>query len=613
MERYTRIKPKPFYYFKKRQPRGDTMKNVVLLTMFVLVLALPGLDSSVAEGSLPLLEAVELKKYDDHYMQGFPLPVLVKKDSTYEIEDRMVQIQIRPQKYRVYQKGGQMYGEKDYFLKVLVSIVLGDEDNPSKEFKSYLNFEVCPGDEGRLFWDHAGEDTADNAGRTFDQDHPLTVHDTYIKVTVKVTGFSGSLYPCTLGYDLYCESDSDCLYYMDTLTLLVTVEYTPGQKELQSSFEDANEYIQSANEYSAAGEFEKAKEEYEKAKAIYEEESDIEKADDVKEQIDFCDSYITGQEQLDEGMKLFKEAVDTEDYKEAIEKYEKARSYFERAKKEFDDVEDTAFSDMCQDQIDKCDDEIENLESVGALRNRLLYIIVIIVVIAGVGIGYNWLKKGKPQKAQGMMMLVVENTETGKTAVIHVSPFDKIGKVRQKAGTQLGIVPYEFVYQEKTCPPDQTVEECGLTDGDVAHIVPTRTKPEELETEQLDDTVVQVLKEREEPQEPEKVPPSEKRPRLIFENQAFYLTKDSTTIGRGEAADITIPDPKRFISRIHAKIYKDKGDYYIKDNDSANGTFIYKDGQHKKIKKMKLSDGDVIVLSYKPSRGAHITLKFKEP
>lgn len=585
------------------------MKNVVLLIILVLAVAFPGLDYSCAEDLLPLPESVELKKYDDHYMEGFPLPVLVKKDSTYELEDRMVQIQIRPQKYRVYQKGGQMYGEKDYFLKVLVSIVLGDEDNPSEEFKSYLNFEGCPGEKGRLFWDKAGEDAADNAGRTFDQDHPLIVHDAYIKVEVEVTGFSSSLYPCTLGYDLYCESDSDCLYYMDTLALLVTVAYTPGQKELQSSFEDAKEYVQSANEYTAAGEFEKAKEEYEKAKAIYEEESDIEKVDDIKEQIDFCDSYITGQEQFDEGMKLFKEAIDTEDYKEAIKKYENARSYFEMAKKEFDDVEDTAFSDMCQDQIDTCDDEIENLESVGALRNRLLYIIVVIIVIAGAGIGYNWLKKGNPQKGKGIK-LFVENTETGETAVIDVSPFDKIGKVRQKAGTKLGIVPYELVYQGEACPPHQTVEECGLTEDGVVHIVPTKPKPEEPE---LDDTVVQVpeeLKERE--LKLKEVPPSEKKPRLIFENQAFYLTKDSMTIGRGEAADITIPDPKRFISRIHAEIYKDKEDYYIKDNDSANGTFIYKGGQHKKIKKMKLSHGDVIVLSYKSSRGAHITLQFKE-
>lgn len=602
------------------------MKNGILMAVILgYALFLSGVTYSFAEMSLPFSEPVELIKYDDQYTQVLPLPILVKKGSTYEIEDRMVQIRIGPQKYRAYQKGGQIYGEKDYFQKVLVSIVLGDEDNPSREFKSYLNFEYCPGDEGRLFWDHAGEDEIDNAGKTFDQDHPLTVNDTYIKVTVKVVGFSHSLYPCTPGYDLYCESDSDCLYYIDILTLLVTVEYTPGQKELQSSFEDAKEHVESGNEYSMAGEFEKAKEEYEKAKALYDQAGDTEKGDDIQEQIDFCNSYITGQEKLDEGIKLFKEAADTEDYKKAIEKYKKARSYFEEAQKEFDAVEDTALSDRCEDHINNCDDEIENLESVGALRTRLLYIIVVIVVIAVVGIGYNWLKKGKPQKEKGTLMLTVENAETGETAVVRVSLYDKIGKVRQKAGTRLKIVPYEFVYHEKVCPPDHTVEECGLTEGDTVKIVPSkRIKPEkELETEQLDDTLVQKpeepiipeeredLEDLEELKELEKVPPPEKGPRLIFENQAFYLIKDSMTIGRGEAADITIPDPKRFISRIHAKIYKDEGDYYIKDNDSANGTFIYKDGQYKKIKKIKLSDGDVIVLSYKPSRGAHITLQFK--
>ena len=100
-------------------------------------------------------------------------------------------------------------------------------------------------------------------------------------------------------------------------------------------------------------------------------------------------------------------------------------------------------------------------------------------------------------------------------------------------------------------------------------------------------------------------------PRLIFEDQVFYITKVSMTIGRGKAADIKILDPERLISRIHAKIFKDKGQCWIEDNSSVNGIFMQKDGKYEKIQKCTLSDGDTIALSYNPSEGAHITLQFR--
>ncbi|MGD2249192.1 MAG: FHA domain-containing protein [Candidatus Methanofastidiosia archaeon] len=565
-----------------------------------------------------LIEQVEIKDFDDQYTQGVSLPVYIKKDATYEIEERQIHIRIIPQKYRAYQKGGKIYGEKDYFLKVLVFVSLENSEN-SKEFESYLNFEHCE-DSGRLFWDHAGEDHVDRGGRTFDQDTPVTVSDTYITVTIELIGAAGSLYPCIPGYDLYCESDSDCLYYMDSLTFLITVEYTSAQKKLQEDLEEAVQYVQAASGLVEAGKFEKAKEEYQKAKDIYDEVGDTEKSESTEEDIDYCDSYISGQENLDEGIRLFREAADMENYTEAISTYEKARAYFELAQSEFDDADDTKLYDECQNWIDQCDDEIENLENVGTLRMRLVVIIVALAVAGGAAGGYSWLKKQSPSEKKDTIVLMVKNSQTGESVQVHVNANDKIGKVRQRVGTTMGIVPHKLIYNGRVCPPDQTVEECGLPDGGLVEIVPSRrvkkkvkpeAKPEEKLKPEKNPEKKYEEKPEEKPKEPETKVPSLKKPRLMFENQAFYLTKDVMTIGRGKDADITIPDPKRFISRIHAKIYKDKNTYYIEDNNSNNGTFIYKKGQYKEIKKTNLSHGDVIVLSYKPSRGVHITLQFK--
>jgi len=89
------------------------------------------------------------------------------------------------------------------------------------------------------------------------------------------------------------------------------------------------------------------------------------------------------------------------------------------------------------------------------------------------------------------------------------------------------------------------------------------------------------------------------------------LTKTVMTIGRSENADIRIPDPDMLVSRIHARIYKDKGQYWIEDNNSTHGTFIYQKGQYKKIQKWALYDGDVIVLCHDPQGGKEFPLKFK--
>ena len=130
--------------------------------------------------------------------------------------------------------------------------------------------------------------------------------------------------------------------------------------------------------------------------------------------------------------------------------------------------------------------------------------------------------------------------------------------------------------------------------------------------EKLKERPVTVAEERPIPEERPVFPVVGEGPRIIFEDQAFSITKDSVTIGRGEKADIQVPDPKNRISRVHAAIYRDeRGQYWVRDNNSTNGTFIYADGRYKRVKKWLLHDGDTIGLSYDPSKGAHVILQFK--
>lgn len=57
------------------------------------------------------------------------------------------------------------------------------------------------------------------------------------------------------------------------------------------------------------------------------------------------------------------------------------------------------------------------------------------------------------------------------------------------------------------------------------------------------------------------------------EKGAVYTTKaTSATIGRSDDADITIPDLG--LSRIHAKLLLEAGQYYVEDMGSTNGTYV---------------------------------------
>lgn len=430
---------------------------------------------------LPLSETVELKTSDDHYSLEKIVTVYNKEGSTYTPENRAVSVTIAPQDYVEYQ--GQLL--KEYFCDVLVSIVITTADGKtSQEFLSYLNFDPS---QQSLIWDHAGYPTADRAGETFGETNSLTVEDQDLEVTLTLTHLTLSEYTCG-----HCDTDAGSpIIFLDTLRMRADVTYTQSQKDtieqMQEDMEeygDAQGYVTAAQQYFQQGEFDKARDEFQKAKDVFDQIGDTEKSDEMQEQIDKCLSYDVAAENLRDGMSTFEDASRTNDYQEAINKYEEARSYFQRAQTEFDKVEDTSKSDECETWIDRCNDEIDNLKGVGSLRERLIYIILAIAVIAGAGIVMKQLGKGKaPKEAKGMTLTVV-NAVTREETTLQVEQSDRIGKVRQAAGTHLGIVPSGLLYNGKECPPDWTVRECGLHTGAVLEVVPGGTEPAGVKEEE---------------------------------------------------------------------------------------------------------------------------------
>jgi tetratricopeptide (TPR) repeat protein len=453
-------------------------KILVILCVFMLV--------PVLGQELPFSETVELKMYEDLYELEKIVTIYIKEDGTYTPESRIVSVNIAPQEY-CYAEGQHL---KDFFASILVSIVIATPDGKtSDEFLSYLNFDLS---ERSLFWDHAGHSRADSAGELFGEDTTVTVEDTDIEVTLALTHLLLSEYNCS-----NCDTDAaSYITFIDIIRFRLEVTYTQSQKDTIEQMEedlekygDAQENVALAREYFGQQEFKKAKEEYEKAKDIFDSTGDTENADEMQEWIDKCTSYDVATENFKEGIDSFEEAARTNDFQVAIQTYEEARSYFTRAKTEFDYVEDTTQSDACDTWIERCNDEIDNLGDVGTLRGRLIYIVLAIVVIAGAGILLKQLGKGKgkgkgKEKGKGVksaakgITLTVQNAETGERTTVTVERTDKIGKVRQLAATNLGVIPSDLLYKEKVCPPAWTVEECGLTDGAAVEIIPKGLEPE---------------------------------------------------------------------------------------------------------------------------------------
>lgn len=447
------------------------MKKIWIVVM-CMMLVLP-LNAQIQVFS----ETVELKNREDFYEQQKLVVVYIEKGQTYETESRIVFVSITPT------ESAWVDGEekKEYFSSISVYIAIKTEEgDTSEEFTSYLNFDTS---KQELFWDHAGHATADHAGKTFGEDDPLTVKDQYLEVTLDLTHLKLSEYRCD-----GCESDADSYMFFDIIRFRVGIDYSEAQEDMLEKFGDAQEYVTKGHEYYYQGEFEDAKDEFQRAKDIFDEKGDKENSDDMQDWINKCTSYDSAAEYLKDGIDLFTEASTIEDYQGAINKYEEARTYFQKAKTEFDYAGNEEKADECEDWIERCDDEIENLESVGELRGNLVYIILAIVVVGGAVVLIKQLGKGKGKQkrkpaaaAKPGLSLRVRDTETGQEVSISVAPTDKMGKVRQMAATKLGMVPSGLRYRGTVCPPDRTVQECGLTNGCLVEAVPMGREPDQTQ------------------------------------------------------------------------------------------------------------------------------------
>lgn len=80
-----------------------------------------------------------------------------------------------------------------------------------------------------------------------------------------------------------------------------------------------------------------------------------------------------------------------------------------------------------------------------------------------------------------------------------------------------------------------------------------------------------------------------RRGELPFKVEESYSITSSTTIGRSNKNDIVIKDP--FLSKKHARIEKEKDQYFLEDLNSSNGTFV---NSEKVLNPMQLEHGDTI-------------------
>ena len=206
------------------------MKSIYVLFGVLLIF------TSVAASSEPLFsETIEINNADDQFNFDFTAPVYVKRGSTYEIENRMLSIEVGPKDWSRPPEGTTGQDYKGFFLKIYVSIEISNTKGKIlKDFKSYLNYELENCDtasgKGRLFWDHAGEERADLAGETF-EDTPLIVGDECIEASVKLIGLRLAPYwICSTDAGL-CESDVECLVYFETLILEIQINFTQIQRE----------------------------------------------------------------------------------------------------------------------------------------------------------------------------------------------------------------------------------------------------------------------------------------------------------------------------------------------------------------------------------------------
>jgi pSer/pThr/pTyr-binding forkhead associated (FHA) protein len=77
-------------------------------------------------------------------------------------------------------------------------------------------------------------------------------------------------------------------------------------------------------------------------------------------------------------------------------------------------------------------------------------------------------------------------------------------------------------------------------------------------------------------------------------SQEYLLDKKAMTIGRVPESDICFPEDK-LVSRTHATVRYENGDYILRDEGSANGTFLNSQ-ELPKLTDQGLRDGDIILI-----------------
>jgi len=81
-----------------------------------------------------------------------------------------------------------------------------------------------------------------------------------------------------------------------------------------------------------------------------------------------------------------------------------------------------------------------------------------------------------------------------------------------------------------------------------------------------------------------------RRPLIDVDGRRFYLTGESTTVGRGTEADIVIEDTG--VSRVHARFDVTEFGTILTDLASTNGTFV----EDQRVKEVTLLDGNLITI-----------------
>lgn len=105
--------------------------------------------------------------------------------------------------------------------------------------------------------------------------------------------------------------------------------------------------------------------------------------------------------------------------------------------------------------------------------------------------------------------------------------------------------------------------------------------------------------------------PSPRRPRMIVRNKQYEFFQSKMTIGRGKEACIWIDDHDRYVSPVHAEVFRERENQFWIVDKSLNGTYIYQNETYKKVQRWPLRDGDIIALCYNPRKGPHKILKFR--